>query len=52
MTTEEIECEKDFRETTKQSDDGRFVVKLPLKNTEETLGESFTHAKCRFLFLE
>lgn len=42
-----------FKETTKRSEDGRFMVKLPLKtNPTKDLGESLHIAKKRYQYLQ
>ena len=50
--TEEIQCEQHFIDTTKQDEDGRFIVKLPFKQPQRALSDSFVQAKRRFLSLE
>ena len=52
MTEEEIQCEQHFIDTTKQAEYGRFIVKLPFKQPQRTLSDSFVQAKRRFLSLE
>ncbi len=53
FTPEEIECEKVFKESYRQLDDGRPQVKLPFKeNPSETLGESRNQAVARWLSME
>ena len=37
---------------TKQAEDGRFIVKLPFKQPQRALSDSFVQAKRRFLSLE
>ncbi|XP_048006892.1 uncharacterized protein LOC125242210 isoform X2 [Leguminivora glycinivorella] len=50
---EENICEKHFVDNTRRLDDGRFLVKMPLReNPENALGDSFNMAKKRFLNLE
>lgn len=44
--------EKHFVENTYRQPDGRFVVRLPLKDTPDCLGNSFNIAKRRFFNLE
>lgn len=51
-TKEEEECEKFFVRTTSRQPDGRFVVKIPLKQTPEVLGDSYNQAATRFSALE
>lgn len=46
-------CEKHFIQTTQRLDNGRFLVKMPLRQSpERTLGDSFNMAKKRFISLE
>ncbi|XP_063371896.1 uncharacterized protein LOC134660090 isoform X1 [Cydia amplana] len=52
FTPEERICEEHFNKTTTRTDDGRFVVTMPLKESPEILGDSYEMAKCRFLSLE
>ncbi|XP_047987207.1 uncharacterized protein LOC125227060 [Leguminivora glycinivorella] len=52
LTEQERLCEQSFIATTERSDDGRFIVKLPLKDGPDCLGDSYTAAKKRFLHLE
>ncbi|KAH9634983.1 hypothetical protein HF086_004756, partial [Spodoptera exigua] len=52
-TPEERLCESHFQENVKRLSNGRFSVKMPLKEIpEEALGDSFYLAKKRFLSLE
>lgn len=46
------QCENHFKSTFKRDDTGRFIVKLPFKNNNFQLGDSFTQARNRFLNLE
>ncbi|KAJ0177755.1 hypothetical protein K1T71_006628 [Dendrolimus kikuchii] len=52
LSYEERACEQNFIDTTKRADNGQFVVTMPLKDSPEVLGDSYTHAKLRFLSLE
>lgn len=52
LTREEEECERFFAETTKRSEDGRFVVKLPIRVGVPELGNSVNLAIKRFSSLE
>lgn len=52
FTTEELECEAHFKKHVSRTQDGRFVVTLPLKDSAEMLGESYEHAQKRFNALE
>lgn len=45
-------CEKLFNDTTKRDDNGRFSVRIPLKESPNTLGDSYNIAKGRFMSLE
>lgn len=52
-TPMERECEEQFLQTVKQNDEGRFIVKLPIKhNGLQQLGESRHTALTRFNNLE
>ncbi|XP_045456195.1 uncharacterized protein LOC123666030 [Melitaea cinxia] len=46
------ECENHFIRHTYRLPSGRFCVRLPLANTPDVLGDSYTLAKRRFLNLE
>lgn len=52
LSVEEENCETLFQETTKRHVDGKFIVKLPLKENLNELGNSCEEAKRRFLSLE
>ncbi|KAL0830099.1 hypothetical protein ABMA28_003556 [Loxostege sticticalis] len=52
LSYEERSCEQHFLENTSRNDDGRFVVKMPLKQDPSVLGDSYQKAKCRFISLE
>ncbi|XP_028171679.1 uncharacterized protein LOC114360986 isoform X2 [Ostrinia furnacalis] len=52
MSKDEYKCESIFKNTTKRDNDGRFVVKIPLKDSPDTLGDSYNMSKRRFLSLE
>lgn len=52
LTNDECLCEEQFVNTTKRLADGRFSVRIPLKESTEALGDSYTTAKNRFLSLE
>lgn len=52
LTEEERHCENLFSETTKRVVDGRFSVRIPVRNTLDELGDSYDIAKNRFLSLE
>ncbi|XP_066251914.1 uncharacterized protein [Euwallacea similis] len=52
MTREELECESHFVQTTTRDKDGRFVVKLPLKDNFKELGESEQSALSRLYSIE
>ncbi|RVE43851.1 hypothetical protein evm_011519 [Chilo suppressalis] len=51
-THEDKVCEKLFIDTTKRLKDGRFSVRIPLKESTTELGNSYEVAKNRFLSLE
>lgn len=52
MSIEQQTCENHFKETVRQQNDGRIVVKLPLKKDRNVLGNSLDVAMHRFLSLE
>ena len=45
-------CEKYFVDTVSRQDNGRIIVRLPLKEDRSVLGNSYETAKRRFLSLE
>ena len=49
---EEQLCEKHFCENTTRLKDGRFCVRIPLKKSQDLLGDSFQRAKHCILSLE
>lgn len=52
ITEDEKYCENLFNSTTKRETDGRFSVRIPLKESAESLGDSYTGALKRFQSLE
>nr|CAI5859571.1 unnamed protein product [Callosobruchus analis] len=52
MSDEETACENHFKRNTRRAENGAFIVKLPLKQYIEKLGETYEQAKRRFLNLE
>ena len=52
LSEEEALCEQHFQTTTTRSDDGKFIVKMPLKQNPKALGESRNQAEWRLLALE
>ncbi|XP_037293643.1 uncharacterized protein LOC119189067 [Manduca sexta] len=52
LTEDERQCEENFMRTTKRDVDGRFSVRMPLKESPDVLGDSFEMARSRFLALE
>lgn len=52
LSKEERECEAIFRETTRRNKEGEFIVTIPLKQSPDVLGYSYTKAKLRFLSVE
>lgn len=52
LTSEEEYCEKHFLETHRRGPNGRYIVRIPLKQERETLGNSYTMASIRFGALE
>ncbi|XP_037960034.1 uncharacterized protein LOC119689302 [Teleopsis dalmanni] len=51
-TVEERRCERHYDSTCTRDKTGRYIVRLPLKNDRETLGESRKMALKRFFSLE
>lgn len=52
LSMEQQACEDHFVQTTKRLDDGRFCVKIPFKQSPNTLGDTYSQAEQRFLGLE
>lgn len=52
LSKDEEECERQFKESFFRNAQGRFVVKLPLKESPTKLGNSYNTALKRFLMLE
>ncbi|XP_052755355.1 uncharacterized protein LOC128201692 [Galleria mellonella] len=52
LTEDERQCEESFINTTKRDSNGRFAVRIPLKESADALGDSYEKAKSRFLSLE
>ncbi|XP_066261302.1 uncharacterized protein [Euwallacea similis] len=52
MTKEERECEEHFVKTTTRDEDGRFIVRLPLKSSVTDLGDSEQTALNRLYAIE
>lgn len=52
LSEEERACEDLFTRTTTRNSEGRFSVRIPLKESPELLGESYTQAERRFIALE
>ncbi|KAI5643754.1 putative peptidase (DUF1758) domain-containing protein [Phthorimaea operculella] len=52
LSEEEKECEQHFVSNTTRTEDGRFCVKLPLRDDRDCLGNSYRLAEKRFLNLE
>lgn len=46
------ECEDFYVRTTSREENGRYIVALPFKGDTSVLGDSYYHAKKRFLYLE
>lgn len=51
-TPEEVVCENHFTSHTKRNDEGRYIVRLPFKDTSNQLGDSYNTALKRFFSLE
>lgn len=52
LTAEEEACEKHYAENHDRRPDGKYVVKLPLKEDPKVLGNSFNMAMVRFKAME
>lgn len=52
MSTEDSICENLFMKTTTRDNDGRFSVRIPLRESADQLGDSYSQAESRFLALE
>ncbi|KAK9675276.1 Integrase zinc binding domain [Popillia japonica] len=52
MNEEEKVCENLYQTTTRRHNDGKFIVRLPLKDNLINLGDSYEEARRRFLSLE
>lgn len=52
FSAEETACETYFKDTLQRANDGRFIVKIPLKDSVERMGESKALAIKRFGRLE
>lgn len=52
LSEDEKQCENIFATTTKRNSDGRFIVKIPLKESPSKLGDSRHSALKRFYSLE
>lgn len=52
LTTEELQCEQFYARTVRRKEDGRYIVRLPLKSEITTLGNSQDRAIARLLQLE
>ena len=52
LTKEERACEKDFELNTRRLETGRYIVKLPLSDSPDILGDSYHTARAKFLLLE
>ncbi|XP_055701637.1 uncharacterized protein LOC129800919 [Phlebotomus papatasi] len=52
MSSEELECEKYFSDTTKRDSEGRYIVRLPTRSNVSELGDSKFVAQQRFKQLE
>ncbi|XP_066261359.1 uncharacterized protein [Euwallacea similis] len=52
QSEEEIACENHFNQHTVRLENGRFLVRIPLKSSPDDLGDSFHQAKRQFFALE
>jgi hypothetical protein len=52
LSHDELECEKSFINTTTRDRNGRFCVRIPLKESANSLGGTYSQAERQFLTLE
>lgn len=52
LSKDDNACEHHFSLNTSRRSDGRFIVKMPLKESPDVLGDSYEQALSRFLSLE
>ncbi|KAL0841423.1 hypothetical protein ABMA28_015107 [Loxostege sticticalis] len=52
LSDSELECEKSFVNNTTRDVDGRFCVRIPLKESADSLGKTYSQAERQFLALE
>ncbi|XP_073964467.1 uncharacterized protein [Choristoneura fumiferana] len=52
LSKDDNACERHFTLNTTRQSDGRFIVKMPLKESPGVLGDSYEQALSRFLCLE
>lgn len=52
LSADDIQCENFFQNTLSRSNDGRFIVRIPFKQSPSQLGESKSNAIKRLLQLE
>ncbi|KAG7295897.1 hypothetical protein JYU34_020982 [Plutella xylostella] len=52
LTADELKCEELFCTTTTRDETGRFCVRIPLKESADALGDSYSTARSRFMSLE
>lgn len=52
QTEEERACEEHFLRTTTSDSEGRFIVRIPLKQSPSALGDSYSQAERRFIATE
>jgi hypothetical protein len=52
LSVEEIACERHFEENTTRDSEGRFVIRLPFKNNNLTMGDTKNSSLKRFYGIE
>ncbi|XP_055590753.1 uncharacterized protein LOC129742842 [Uranotaenia lowii] len=52
LSAEEAECENHFRRTVQRSPDGRYIVRLPLKEAAVNIGDNRSTALRRYYMIE
>jgi hypothetical protein len=52
LSVEEIACERHFQENTTRDSEGRFVIRLPFKNNNLTIGDTKNSSLKRFYGIE
>ncbi|XP_055590340.1 uncharacterized protein LOC129742466 [Uranotaenia lowii] len=52
LSVEEAACEEHFRRTVQRASDGRYIVRLPLKEAADNIGDNCNTARRRFHMIE